>query len=64
MWFEASPGPVVHKTYLRKAHHKKGLVWSCSRGKAQQVEALSSNPRAAKKKKRRRIKRIMDQNIR
>jgi ribosomal protein S21 len=44
---EASPGKYFERLYLKKTHHKKGLVeWL-------KEYSLSSNPSTAKKKKKR-----------
>jgi hypothetical protein len=44
--FEASPGQIVHETLSQKYPSKKGLVeWL-------RVQALSSSPTSAKKKKK------------
>jgi hypothetical protein len=43
--FEASPGKQFSRPYLKKTHHKKGLVeWL-------KVQALSSNPHTVKQNK-------------
>jgi hypothetical protein len=53
LWFEASLGKEFVRPYLKKAHHKNGLVeWL-------KVKALSSNPNTTKKKKTKKERKIV-----
>jgi hypothetical protein len=57
LWFEASLGKEFVRPYLKKAHHKNGLVeWL-------KVKALSSNPNTTKKKNKKRKKNSVNSEI-